>query len=225
MHVPKFNLESLKNLSIFVVVVALLGTIAVGGSYIWKETQEGKRERKLILEGVSKANKKIILQQVVSEKMADTPVETVVAIADKLYERTQIYNMDLAMVCGMIEVESHWDVNATSNVGAKGLLQIMPATARPYLSLNQLGYSEKILFNPTVNITVGLASLYDTHQQFIEIGVEKETEYMFSLNTYFWGQGNIAVLLGKKDARVNGPNFAYAKRVMDAAKFYKDKGL
>ena len=225
MHVPKFNLESLKNLSIFVVVVALLGTVAVGGSYGWKEVQENKRERKLILEGISKANKKIVLQQIVSEKMTDTPVETVVAIADKLYERTKVYNMDLAMVCGMIEVESKWDVNAVSNVGAKGLLQVMPATARPYLSLNQLGYSEKILFNPTVNITVGLASLYDMHQQFIEMGVEKETEYMFSLNTYFWGQGNIAVLLGKKDARVNGPNFAYAKRVTDAAKFYKDRGL
>lgn len=225
MHVPKFTLESLKNLSIFIVVVALLGTIAIGGRFILAEMKEQKRERRLLIEGMAKVNKKIVLQQIVSEKMPSTPVETVVAISDKLYERAQIYNMDLAMICGLIEVESRWTIDATSNVGAKGLLQIMPATARPYLALNQLGYSDTILYNPTVNITVGLACLYDTHQQFIELGVEKETEYMFSLNTYFWGQGNINVLLGKKDARVTGPNFAYAKRVTEAAKVYKDRGL
>lgn len=225
MNVPKFNFDALRNLTFSLVGLTLLGGLAFGGYYGVKEVQENKRERKLILESMAKVNKKVILQQIVAEKMSGAPVETVVAIADRLYERTQVYNMDLAMVCGMIEVESHWDPNAISNVGAKGLMQIMPATARPYLSLNQLGYSDKVLYNPLINITVGLASLYDVHQQYIELGVEKESEYMFSLNTYFWGQGNVSVLLGKKDARVNGPNFAYAKRVMDASKFYKDKGL
>jgi soluble lytic murein transglycosylase len=133
--------------------------------------------------------------------------------------------MDLSLICGLIETESTWDVKATSNVGAKGLMQLMPSTARPYLANHQLGYSDKILYDPLVNVTVGMAYLFDLHQQYMELGVEKENEYMFSVNSYFWGQNNVAVLLGKKDARVNGPNFAYAKRVLDAAKFYKEKGI
>jgi hypothetical protein len=223
--VPKFNLESLKNLSIFIVVLALLSVIGLGSFYGYREFQENRRERKLILEGIAKVNRKVVLQQILSEKMPDIPVETVVALSDKIYERAQVYGIDLSLVCGLIDTESKWDVRATSNVGAKGLMQLMPVTARPYLANHQLGYSDTILYDPVINVTVGMAYFFDLHQQYIELGVEKENEYMFSVNSYFWGQNNVAILLGKKDARVTGPNFAYAKRVTDAAKLYKEKGL
>ena len=131
---PKLTLEGLKNISLFALVMFLITIISYGAILGYSEYKENRRERKLILEGIAKVNKKIILQQVVSEKMPDTPVETVVSISDKLYERTQIYNMDLAMICGMIDVESKWNLYAVSPVRARGLLQVMPSTARTHLS-------------------------------------------------------------------------------------------
>ena len=104
-------------------------------------------------------------------------------------------------------------------------MQIMPATARPYLGKDGFLYTDKILFNPIINVTVGISVLSDLHSQFVEMGVETDTDYTFSINSYFWGSGNVFSLLGKTDSRVTGPNFSYYRRVLEAAKKYKDMGL
>lgn len=223
-HVPK-SWESLKNLSIAASVAFFISTIVAGSLIGYKEIQENKRERKLILEGIAKLNRKVILQQIISEKLHYLPIETAIAVSDRIYEQSQIKSIPLDLICGMIEVESKWDSKAVSQCGAKGLMQIMPATARPYLALNQLGYSANILFDPVVNVTVGISYLYDMHQQFVELGAEKDNEHVFTTNSYFWGQSNVASLLSRKDSRVTSPNFSYFKRVTEAAKVYKDKGL
>ena len=41
----------------------------------------------------------------------------------------QIYNLKPEVVCAVINIESGFDKNATSKVGAIGLMQIMPDTA------------------------------------------------------------------------------------------------
>ncbi len=42
------------------------------------------------------------------------------------------YDVDLYLVMGMIRVESNFDAYALSHKGAKGLMQLMPATARSH---------------------------------------------------------------------------------------------
>lgn len=217
------TLEIIKNISVSLSMV-LLGIIAVYGARLgYRELLDSKRERALIVEGIAKVNHKIVLQKIVSEKLKEYPIETVISVSDKLYDMCQLRCIPLDMVCGMIEVESMWKVDTISNVGAKGLLQLMPATARPYLALNQL--SDKALFDPAINVMVGISVIYDLHQQYIMLGVEKENEYTFTITSYFWGSNNVATLLGRKDSRVSGPNFAYFKRVNEAAAYYRSKGL
>lgn len=59
-----------------------------------------------------------------------------------------------SLVAGIIYTESHYNPEATSRVGAKGLMQLMPATAKSISE--QLG-EEKMgdLFDPDTNIRYG----------------------------------------------------------------------
>lgn len=49
---------------------------------------------------------------------------------DNMYKATQALGMDMAWVYGLIRQESRFVMNAKSHVGASGLMQLMPATAR-----------------------------------------------------------------------------------------------
>lgn len=49
---------------------------------------------------------------------------------DKMYKATQNLGLDMAWVYGLIRQESRFIMNAKSHVGASGLMQIMPKTAR-----------------------------------------------------------------------------------------------
>ncbi len=49
---------------------------------------------------------------------------------ESMYKTTQALGLDMAWVYGLIRQESRFIMNAKSHVGASGLMQIMPATAR-----------------------------------------------------------------------------------------------
>lgn len=49
---------------------------------------------------------------------------------ENMYKATQNLGMDMAWVYGLIRQESRFVMNAKSHVGASGLMQLMPATAR-----------------------------------------------------------------------------------------------
>lgn len=65
-------------------------------------------------------------------------------------------DIDPAIIFGLIRRESMLDKNARSPVGARGLMQIMPETARQIArTLNEPWRKENSLFNPDVNIKFG----------------------------------------------------------------------
>ena len=61
------------------------------------------------------------------------------------------------LVYGIIREESAFDVTAMSRVGARGLMQIMPATGREVAKKLGLGYSESRLDDPEYNVRLGSA--------------------------------------------------------------------
>jgi soluble lytic murein transglycosylase-like protein len=60
------------------------------------------------------------------------------------------FGVDPKILHSMMEVESGFDPNAESPVGARGLMQVMPNTAE-----KDLGISRDDLFDPIKNITAG----------------------------------------------------------------------
>jgi soluble lytic murein transglycosylase len=64
-------------------------------------------------------------------------------------------NLDPALVAALIRQESTFDTNAVSRAGARGLMQIMPATGRRLARSSGLRYRRSLLHDPQANITMG----------------------------------------------------------------------
>ena len=73
----------------------------------------------------------------------------------KLIETVSLkHGIDPALVHAVIEAESNYQPHAQSHVGARGLMQVMPATAR------DLGVSSaRLLFDPQQNVEAGVKYL------------------------------------------------------------------
>ena len=72
----------------------------------------------------------------------------------------QLHNLAPSMLFGLIRQESVFDAQIVSPAGARGLMQIMPATGRQIA--RQLGdrwRSSKVLFKPNINVKYGTSYL------------------------------------------------------------------
>ena len=66
-----------------------------------------------------------------------------------------------ALALAVARVESNFDAAALSHKGARGVMQIMPATAR-----GEFGVPADALWDPVVNIRLGLEYLADLHDRY-----------------------------------------------------------
>ena len=75
-------------------------------------------------------------------------------------ERTQAIGLDAAYVYGLIRQESRFIMDARSGVGASGLMQVMPATARwTARKIGLAGFTPDQINDMDTNITIGTAYL------------------------------------------------------------------
>jgi soluble lytic murein transglycosylase-like protein len=75
-------------------------------------------------------------------------------VADLVAESAEIYGLSEDLIYGIIWVESRFDPEAVSPVGARGLMQLMPKTAR-YLAECIDWSGRKSAFDPAFNISAG----------------------------------------------------------------------
>ena len=71
------------------------------------------------------------------------------------------YGVDYEMVKAVIQTESDWNHKAVSTSGAIGLMQVLPSTA-----MSEFKTPEKDLYNPYVNVTVGIKYLSKLNKHF-----------------------------------------------------------
>jgi len=72
------------------------------------------------------------------------------------------------LVFGIIRQESAFDAGARSWAGARGLMQLMPATARELALKNGLSYSHDLLADPAFNVRLGTTYFRQVYSMFDE---------------------------------------------------------
>lgn len=97
---------------------------------------------------------------ILKERLDLFPVSQTPKLARHLLSLCLQYQFDPAFILSLIEVESRFKVKAISPVGAIGLMQVMPSTAR--MVTREWGlpsYSIRALMDPFMNISIGMAYL------------------------------------------------------------------
>jgi soluble lytic murein transglycosylase len=88
-----------------------------------------------------------------------------------------------ALVMGLTRQESEFDPEAMSSAGARGLMQMMPATAKLTARQHGLKFGNKSeLFTPSVNLQLGMAHVSDLLSSFAG-------SYVLSIASYNAGAG------------------------------------
>ena len=72
------------------------------------------------------------------------------------------------LVFGIIRQESAFDANAQSWAGARGLMQLMPSTARELALKNGLSWKQDLLTDPSVNVRLGTTYFRQVFSMFNE---------------------------------------------------------
>lgn len=133
------------------------------------------------------------------------------------------YDIDPFLIWAVMREESHYRSDAVSWVGARGLMQIMPATAKDISTNLGHDFNDEDLFNPDINIKFG--SWYLKRQLDNNNG-----DFDKALASYNGGLGNVrrweGNYFGKKEfgfpTAIDFPETReYITKVMDSYHFYK----
>jgi len=88
----------------------------------------------------------------------NSPVQKIiypVLYPEYIFPYAERYQVDPYLVAAVIRAESRFSHTAESGSGAKGLMQIMPDTAKWAAEQLKLDYDQEMLFDPEYNIRIG----------------------------------------------------------------------
>jgi soluble lytic murein transglycosylase len=85
---------------------------------------------------------------------------------DALRRKAAERGLDPALVAGLILQESSFDAEALSRAGARGLMQIMPATGRGLARQRRVRYRPSLLFDPETSLDLGTFYLRQLSDRF-----------------------------------------------------------
>lgn len=110
----------------------------------------------------------------------------------------QINNIDPIWIYAIIKVESNFDKNATSNSGAKGLMQLMDSTAEEIAkTLDIQNFESNMLYNPEINIMLGV-------KYFDNLLAKYNENYYLAIAAYNGGIGNVDAWIDKGIIKSDG---------------------
>ncbi len=113
-------------------------------------------------------------------------------LAEVIYEEAVRHNHDPKFILALIAIESSFQNWSVSEQGAKGLMQIMPYVAESLAKELGIEWSgDRTLFNPYLNIKIGIHYLSQLILDFNDIGV--------ALTAYNYGPTYVKGLVDRKE--------------------------
>lgn len=138
------------------------------------------------------------------------------------------FQIDRALIFGLMRQESSFKVNAKSHAGARGLMQLMPGTAGFISGRRYRGWKRELLYEPELNVTLG--------QKYIRHLLETDSiggNLFFAVAAYNGGPGNLRKWRKRIDHRgdpllfiesiPNRETRVYVERVMANVWLYRDR--
>ena len=176
----QYKLALIKAAFMVLAIFALVVAIGVGVRYILnnKNAEKISQMEKTILEMQSTLSvdsmRQYNIQKIISitdDYNTTMPAHQKYEIAKEIIRMTTKYdNLNVDLICATITHESAgtWDPEIQSPAGAKGLMQIMPATGMFVAAYEDITWSSanEVLFNPIYNIRIGsryLSSLIENY--------------------------------------------------------------
>ncbi len=114
---------------------------------------------------------------------------------DEIKKYADMNGLQTSLVSAMIYCESRFNREAESNVGAKGLMQLMPETAKFIAEKEDIEF-EGNLFDAEKNIELGCAYIKYLFNKFPD---EKTMLYAYNA-----GEGNVKSWLNEKEYSLDG---------------------
>ena len=134
------------------------------------------------------------------------------------------YNIDKYLVYAIIKAESNFEEEAKSTSNAIGLMQIMEATAFETANKIDLDVSEEDLFNPELNIKIGL-------KYFTSLLEKYNNNYNLAIIAYNAGIGNVDKWIKEGVIKLDGSDIEnvpfketnnYVRKILRDYEIYKE---
>ncbi len=123
-------------------------------------------------------------------------------LARAIVSESQTAQLDPLLVAAVVKYESSFRISARSHKGARGLMQVMPATEKALLKTINTAY----LSTPEKQLRLGSQYLAELQKRF------RGNTY-HSLIAYNWGPTNLAIAL-KRGGRIPSGPVTYAKKIL-----------
>lgn len=132
---------------------------------------------------------KIFIQDEVRTKLDQKSLVILNIYGNTIRNYSTQYGVDWRLVVAVMKVESKFDHNAESEKGARGFMQIMPATQTEIAE--KFGLESEAFDDPHGNIRGGIYYLAQLYKQFGNDGLSEENRVKFTLAAYNAGPGRV----------------------------------
>ncbi|OWZ84893.1 lytic transglycosylase domain-containing protein [Natranaerobius trueperi] len=133
-------------------------------------------------------------------------------VSEKILDQAKGLELDLALLLGLIKVESHFDPQNVSGAGAIGLMQLMPHTAEALSNNYNFEYYQERLYDPFFNVKLGtklLRYLIDTY----------DGDIHKALTAYNRGQGGLSSYMSRNGTAES----SFSHWVLEEATVFENK--
>lgn len=141
--------------------------------------------------------------------------------AEYVTKYSQKYDVEKNLIYALIKVESNFKPDAISHQNAKGLMQLMSATAKELANKSQIQLTEENILDPDININLGT--------QYISILLNKYESMEVALAAYNAGSGNVDRWIKNGTIKADGSDIenipyketnTYIRKIMRDYKIY-----